>query len=58
VSQVTSCVFGGQNLQDLYITSAKAGLSETQLAKEPLAGGLFVLKNCGFTGFLPAEFKG
>ncbi len=41
VSQVTSCAFGGPSLQDLYITTASEGLSPTQRAKEPHAGGLF-----------------
>jgi sugar lactone lactonase YvrE len=41
VSQVTSCCFGGEHLNELYITSARIGLSEEQLAKEPLAGSVF-----------------
>ncbi|MNV98302.1 SMP-30/Gluconolaconase/LRE-like region [compost metagenome] len=41
VSQVTSCCFGGENLDDLYITSARDGLSDEQLQGEPLAGGIF-----------------
>jgi sugar lactone lactonase YvrE len=41
VSQVTSCAFGGPDLQTLYITSARIGLDARQLADEPLAGGLF-----------------
>ncbi len=41
VSQVTSCCFGGERLDELYITSARAGLTEKQLAEQPLAGGLF-----------------
>jgi sugar lactone lactonase YvrE len=40
-SQSSSCAFGGENLDDLYITSARAGLSEDDLARQPLAGGLF-----------------
>lgn len=42
VSQVTSCCFGGVEGRQLFITSARTGLSEAQLAREPLAGGLFV----------------
>lgn len=42
-SQVTSCAFGGRDLKTLYITSAANGLSEQQLEREPLAGGLFAL---------------
>ena len=41
VSQPSSCAFGGPNLTTLYITSARVGLSAEQLAREPLAGGLF-----------------
>ena len=41
VSQVTSCCFGGERLDELYITSARSGLSEQQAALEPSAGGLF-----------------
>jgi sugar lactone lactonase YvrE len=52
-SNITSCTFGGDSLGDMYITSARTGLSEEQLKTEPLAGSLFVLKNCGHFG-LPA----
>ena len=40
VSQPTSCAFGGPHLADLYITSARVGLTEDQLAAQPLAGRL------------------
>ena len=41
VSQPTSCTFGGPELTDLYITSARQGLGPDVLAREPFAGGLF-----------------
>lgn len=41
-AQSSSCVFGGNGLNDLYITSARTGISEADLARQPLAGGLFV----------------
>jgi len=41
VSQVSACAFGGPNLDELYITSARKNLSEEALGKEPLAGSLF-----------------
>lgn len=44
VSQPTSCTFGGPNLDELYITSASQRLSPEQLAAEPLAGSLFVVR--------------
>lgn len=40
---VTSCVFGGPALRDLYITTARQGLSADQLHAHPLSGGLFRL---------------
>ncbi len=40
VSQPTSCAFGGPDFGDLYITSARVGLTEAQLAAQPLAGRL------------------
>jgi D-xylonolactonase len=43
-SQITSCAFGGPNLSTLYITSAAVGLSDAQLKREPLAGGLFAIE--------------
>jgi D-xylonolactonase len=42
-SQITSCTFGGPDLSTLYITSAATGLTEQQLQREPLAGGLFAI---------------
>ena len=53
VSLVTCCTFGGDNLNDLYITTAKTGLSDTELAAQPLAGSLFVVKNTGYIGRKP-----
>lgn len=41
VSQVTSCAFGGENHDRLFITTARKGLDEAALREEPLAGGLF-----------------
>lgn len=43
-SQTTSCAFGGPNLDELYITSARVGLSEQQLIETPNAGGVFRIK--------------
>ncbi|MFD1144647.1 SMP-30/gluconolactonase/LRE family protein [Larkinella insperata] len=43
-ARITSCTFGGNQLQDLYITSAKTGLSESELQQQPLAGSLFMVK--------------
>jgi len=40
-AKVTSCAFGGDNLDILYITTARTGLNARQLEDQPLAGGLF-----------------
>jgi len=41
---VTSCIFGGPDLTDLYITSARKGISDLDLERYPLSGGLFRLR--------------
>lgn len=43
VSQVTNCAFGGADLRTLFITTARAGLTQRQIEAEPLAGGLFAV---------------
>ncbi|MEK3888738.1 SMP-30/gluconolactonase/LRE family protein [Bacillus sp. FSL K6-3431] len=40
-SNVTSCTFGGKDLNELYITTARQGLNEEELKNQPHAGGLF-----------------
>lgn len=57
-ANVTSCTFGGETLEDLYITTAKKGLTKDELQKQPLAGSLFVVRNCGFKGMPAFEFVG
>jgi sugar lactone lactonase YvrE len=41
---VSSCAFGGPNLDELYVTSARKGMDEAQLEAYPLSGGLFRLR--------------
>lgn len=55
-ARITSCTFGGDDLQDLYITSAKTGLGAAAV-KQPLAGGLFVIKDIGFYGVEATAFR-
>jgi sugar lactone lactonase YvrE len=57
VEKVTSCTFGGSNLDELYITTARHQLTEVELAEQPTAGGLFVLR-AGVTGFPTDLFAG
>jgi len=55
VSQPTMCAFGGPNLDELYVTSARDKLSAGQLRKEPLAGGVFRVRP-GESGALRSTF--
>ncbi|GAB4395087.1 MAG: hypothetical protein Tsb0032_26230 [Kiloniellaceae bacterium] len=57
VAQVTSLAFGGANLNRLFVTSAAIGLSEKELERQPLAGGLFEL-DPGVTGLPAGQFAG
>lgn len=41
VENVSCCVFGGENLEDLYVTSSRLGLDVKAIAAQPQAGGLF-----------------
>lgn len=58
VARVTCCTFGGENLHDLYITTASTGLDEKQLYEQPLAGSLFIARNTGAAGFGAVRFSG
>ncbi len=41
-AKLTSAVaFGGENLKTLYVTTSRLGMSEADIGKDPLAGGLF-----------------
>lgn len=57
VSRVTMCAFGGPDLRTLYITTAREGMTAEELAREPLAGGLFVAEP-GVQGLPEPLFKG
>lgn len=41
---VTSCAFGGPNMETLFVTTARFGLSAADLIRQPLAGGVFAFK--------------
>lgn len=57
VARATSCCFGGTDMDELYITSASTRLNESELEKQPLAGGLFRAKP-GVSGLPPFLFNG
>ena len=55
--QVTSLCFGGPALDELFITTARNGLSDVELAAQPLAGAVFRWRP-GVRGLAPATFAG
>jgi sugar lactone lactonase YvrE len=54
---VTSCVFGGKDMTELYITSARTSMDEGGLARFPKSGGLFKL-GTNVRGMSTFEFGG
>lgn len=57
VSQVTCVAFGGADLDLLFITSAREGLSRESLRREPHAGSLFVYRT-GVRGLPAPVYRG
>lgn len=56
VPQVTSCTFGGPNLNVLYITTAREHMTEEEIVKAPLSGALFKAE-LPFRGLKTDRFK-
>ena len=54
---VASCTFGGRDLDILFISTAREGMSANQLDKYPLSGGIFSVKT-GLTGVRANFFQG
>jgi len=57
VRRPTSCMFGGDDLATLYVTSARAGLSRRQMRRQRLAGGIFAI-HAGVRGLPEIPFGG
>jgi sugar lactone lactonase YvrE len=57
VDQPTSCAFGGERLETLYVTTARKGLSDEALARKPLAGSLLAFRP-GVRGLALPPFAG
>jgi len=57
VARVTSCAFGGPDLDTLYLTSSRHNLTAEQQAAQPLAGCLFQVKP-GMRGVPAFSFEG
>jgi len=54
---VSSCAFGGPDLTDLYVTSARKEMNVAKLTKYPLSGGLFRIRT-NIQGMPTFEFGG
>lgn len=56
VTYPTSCTFGGANLDELYVTSARTALPQDLFAREPRAGDLFRIR-AGVQGIEEPRFR-
>jgi sugar lactone lactonase YvrE len=57
VSDVTSCCFGGEQLDELYITTASRDLDAAGRERQPEAGGIFRVRP-GVPGLRTRRFAG
>ena len=57
VSSVTCMAFGGESMDELYVTTAWYGMSKAEREKEKYAGDLFKIKT-GIKGILEYRYKG
>jgi L-arabinonolactonase len=55
--QPTSCIFGGRDLDVLYITSSRQNMTPEQLARYPLSGSVFAVRP-GLSGLPEPLFAG
>ena len=58
VPRPTSCCFGGENLDTLYVTSASVRLNVEALAAAPQSGSLFAIRTPGIRGLPETIFAG
>jgi L-arabinonolactonase len=58
VKHPTMCIFGGEDFDVLYVTSATAFVSEEEKVSQPLAGGVFAIHGLGVRGMPEPCFAG
>lgn len=58
VERPTKAVFGGKDMDTLFVTSAYDGITAGSQSKQPDAGGLFAITGLGVQGVAPARFAG
>lgn len=57
ISWCTSCIFGGEDMRTMYVTSSRETLSPAEIAEEPNCGGLFAFLP-GVAGIPEVPFQG
>jgi sugar lactone lactonase YvrE len=58
VTRPTSCAFGGPDCATLFVTSARNGLDDDELARQPDAGRLFRVEGLGVRGMPVLPYRG
>jgi sugar lactone lactonase YvrE len=58
VDRPTSCAFGGVDQSTLFVTSARSGLDDAALSRQPLAGYVFCVEGLGVRGNACAPYRG
>ena len=53
--QVTSVMFDGPNGDTLYATTARIGLSDDDIRRQPLSGSVFAITGLGVSALAPAN---
>uniref|UniRef100_A0A194ANT4 Regucalcin n=1 Tax=Pinctada fucata TaxID=50426 RepID=A0A194ANT4_PINFU len=56
--RTTSCIFGGPNLDELYVTCGVFGASDEEKTKYPLSGSVFKVTGLGVKGYPPTVYEG
>ena len=58
VDRPTSCVFGGPDRSTLFVTTARQGLDDEALSRQPHAGRVFRIEGLGVRGAPCAPYRG
>jgi len=58
VQRPTSCAFGGPGRDTLFVTSARTGLDDDALARQPHAGKVFAIDGLGVRGLPGTPYRG
>nr|XP_022318408.1 regucalcin-like [Crassostrea virginica] len=57
-TRITSCCFGGKNLDELYVTTSVYEAPEEEMKEYPLGGSLFRVKGLGVKGYSANMYEG